>query len=48
LLIQIVANDSFGNITQFNFTNMQRNPQLEPGLFRFAPPPGADVVGDTE
>jgi chaperone LolA len=48
LLIQIVANDSFGNITQFNFTNMQRNPQLEPGLFRFVPPPGADVVGDTE
>ena len=48
LLTQIVANDSFGNITQFIFTNIQRNQQLEPGLFHFVPPPGADVVGDTE
>jgi chaperone LolA len=47
-LTQIVANDSFGNTTQFSFSNMQRNPQLEPGLFHFVPPPGADVVGDTK
>jgi outer membrane lipoprotein carrier protein len=48
LLTRIVAHDSFGNITQFNFTNMQRNPQLAPELFRFVPPPGADVVGDAQ
>ncbi len=48
LLTQIVAHDSFGNTTQFNFTNMQRNLQLAPDLFRFEPPPGADVVGDTQ
>ena len=48
LLAQIVAHDSFGNVTQFNFTNMQRNPQLDPDLFRFVPPPGADVVGDVQ
>ncbi|MDH3979264.1 MAG: outer membrane lipoprotein chaperone LolA [Gammaproteobacteria bacterium] len=47
-LTQIVAHDSFGNITQFNFTNMQRNLQLAPDLFRFVPPAGADVVGDTQ
>ena len=48
LLTQIVANDSFGNTTLFSFSNMQRNPQLESGLFHFVPPPGADVVGDTK
>jgi chaperone LolA len=48
LLTQIVAHDSFGNTTQFNFTNMQRNLQLDPGLFLFVPPPGADVVGDVQ
>jgi chaperone LolA len=47
-LTQIVAHDSFGNITQFNFTNMQRNLQLAPDLFRFVPPAGADVIGDTQ
>jgi outer membrane lipoprotein carrier protein len=47
-LAQIIAHDSLGNITQFNFTNMQRNPQLAPELFHFEPPPGADVVGDTQ
>ncbi len=46
LLTQIVAHDSFGNVTRFSFSNIRRNPELAPGLFRFVPPPGADVVGE--
>jgi outer membrane lipoprotein carrier protein len=43
---RIEARDSFGNTTIFSFTNLKRNPVLDPGLFRFVPPPGADVIGD--
>jgi outer membrane lipoprotein carrier protein len=28
------------------FTGLQRNPRVDPALFRFTPPKGADVVGD--
>jgi len=26
----------------------ERNPELDPGLFRFSPPRGADVIGDVQ
>jgi outer membrane lipoprotein carrier protein len=38
--------DNFGNTTTLTFTAFERNPQLDPGLFRFSPPKGADVVGE--
>lgn len=38
--------DSFGQTTQIRFLNGERNPALGPGLFRFTPPAGADVVGE--
>lgn len=38
--------DSFGQETELRFTRFERNPRLDPGLFRFVPPPGADVVGE--
>lgn len=38
--------DSFGQLTELRFERFERNPQLAEGLFRFQPPPGADVVGD--
>jgi len=38
--------DSFGHKTLLHFTNMQRNPQLSPQLFKFIPPKGADVLGE--
>jgi outer membrane lipoprotein carrier protein len=38
--------DNFGQDTVLRFLRMRRNPQLAPSLFRFAPPPGADVLGD--
>ncbi len=38
--------DSFGNVTTLSFSNFERNVVLDAALFRFAPPPGADVVGE--
>ena len=38
--------DTFGQTTELSFRGLQRNPRVDPGLFRFAPPKGADVVGD--
>lgn len=38
--------DAFGQITRLRFKNLQRNPRLDPALFRFTPPKDADVVGD--
>ncbi len=36
--------DAFGRVTQFTFRNLERNPKLDPELFRFVAPKGADVV----
>jgi chaperone LolA len=47
-LQRIVAQDTFGNTTTFSFSNLQRNPALQPALFQFEPPAGADVVGDVD
>jgi outer membrane lipoprotein carrier protein len=38
--------DSFSQTTVLKFKSLQRNPKLDPGLFRFTPPEGADVIGD--
>jgi outer membrane lipoprotein carrier protein len=38
--------DSLGQTTVLTFASLQRNPRLDPGLFRFSPPKGADVIGD--
>lgn len=38
--------DAFGNKTVLRFSDLKRNPQLPPSLFRFVPPKGADVLGD--
>ncbi|MBK7848125.1 MAG: outer membrane lipoprotein chaperone LolA [Zoogloea sp.] len=42
----MVLHDNFGQTTSLNFLQMERNPSLDGGLFRFVPPKGADVVGD--
>jgi len=36
--------DSFGQTTRLDFTRVQRNPDLDPKLFRFTPPKGVDVI----
>jgi outer membrane lipoprotein carrier protein len=38
--------DTFGQATELRFTGFQRNARVDPGLFRFVPPQGADVIGD--
>ena len=38
--------DTFGQTTELRFTDFQRNPRVDAALFRFVPPPGADVIGD--
>jgi len=38
--------DNFGQTTLLRFTNLVRNPQVDPADFRFTPPKGADVLGE--
>jgi outer membrane lipoprotein carrier protein len=40
--------DSLGQTTVLRFKSLERNPKLDPSLFRFSPPKGADVIGDVE
>ena len=48
LLTRIDAEDSFGNTTQFSFTHLERNPELDEKLFSFTPPAGADIIGNSD
>ena len=36
--------DSFGQTTRLEFSSIERNRTLDPALFRFTPPSGADVI----
>ena len=38
--------DKLGQITTLEFTNVERNPQIDPAKFTFKVPEGADVIGD--
>jgi len=38
--------DAFGQTTDLRFSGLRRNPRVDPALFSFTPPKGADVVGD--
>ena len=38
--------DGFGQTTRLEFSEIQRNPDLEAALFRFTPPEGVDVIQD--
>ncbi|HKT32233.1 MAG TPA: outer membrane lipoprotein chaperone LolA [Gammaproteobacteria bacterium] len=38
--------DALGNLTRISFSHVQVNPALPDSLFKFTPPPGADVIGD--
>jgi len=40
--------DSLGQRTQISFSGWKLNPQFPQDTFRFAPPAGVDVIGDTE
>jgi outer membrane lipoprotein carrier protein len=36
--------DAFGRTSRFTLFAVRRNPVLDPALFRFTAPPGADVI----
>jgi outer membrane lipoprotein carrier protein len=38
--------DHFGQTTHLRFTNLARNPKVDPKEFQFEPPKGADVLGE--
>jgi outer membrane lipoprotein carrier protein len=38
--------DHFGQTTLLRFSNLVRNPKVDPAEFRFTPPKGADVLGE--
>jgi outer membrane lipoprotein carrier protein len=44
-LVAMEMHDSFGQVTSLRFSHLERNPALPADLFRFTPPPGADVAG---
>ncbi len=37
--------DNFGQVTQIQFSKIERNPVIPAGQFRFVPPAGVDVLG---
>jgi outer membrane lipoprotein carrier protein len=47
-LVMMVMEDAFGLRTEVRFMRIQRNPELDPALFRFEPPDSADVIGDPQ
>jgi len=38
--------DQFGQVTVITFADVERNPRIPAEVFRFAPPPGADVISE--
>lgn len=45
MLKMMEIRDNFGQNTRLVFERFERNPKLDPGIFRFVPPAGADVIG---
>lgn len=42
----MVMEDAFGLRTELKFEQVEKNPELDPGLFTFKPPESADVIGE--
>lgn len=43
-LVRMELADRLGQVTSIDFSRIERNPALPPGLFTFEPPAGVDVV----
>jgi outer membrane lipoprotein carrier protein len=48
VLVAMQLVDKLGQRTELDFSDVAVNPKLDPELFRFVPPKGADVIGDTK
>ncbi len=46
-LARMEMTDSLGQRTEIAFSGWQRNPAFDAATFRFVPPPGVDVIGET-
>jgi outer membrane lipoprotein carrier protein len=44
LPVAMEVKDAFGQTTRYAFRNLERNPRLDGGLFRFVAPEGVDVI----
>jgi outer membrane lipoprotein carrier protein len=44
LPVAMEVKDAFGQTTRYAFRNLERNPRLDAGLFRFTAPAGVDVI----
>jgi outer membrane lipoprotein carrier protein len=42
----MIMEDAFGLRTEIEFSDLERNPGIDPSLFTFDPPESADVIGD--
>lgn len=45
-LAAMELSDTFGQTTHLRIVDLERNPKLDAGLFKFTPPPGVDVIGE--
>lgn len=45
-LVVMELRDNFGQTTLVRFGKFERNPKIDAGQFKFAPPKGADVLGN--
>ncbi len=45
-LTLMIMEDAFGLRTEIRFLQIERNPELDAGLFTFQPPASADVIGN--
>ncbi len=46
LLYSLELEDALGQRTRLTFAGLEHNPEVDPALLRFQPPPGVDVVGN--
>jgi len=47
-LVAMQLADKLGQSTELDFSDLVLNAAVDPGLFRFTPPKGADVIGDAK
>ena len=45
-LVSMELHDAFGQLTRLLFTNIERNPVIDPAKFDFIPPKNVDVIGE--
>lgn len=45
-LVSMELHDAFGQLTRLLFSNIERNPIIDPKMFDFIPPTGVDVIGE--